>query len=59
MRRTKWSKENIIQRLQQWHASGVPVKSLWRQDQPLTSSAAVIFGSWRATLAKRPLSPSH
>lgn len=50
MRRTKWSKENIIQRLQQWHASGVPVKSLWRQDQPLTSSAAVIFGSWRATL---------
>lgn len=50
MRRTKWSKENIIQRLQQWHASGVPVKSLWRQDQPLTSSAAILFGSWRATL---------
>ena len=50
MRRTKWTKEIIIKQLQEWHAAGVPVKSLWRQDQPLASSAAVIFGSWRKAL---------
>jgi hypothetical protein len=50
MRRTKWTREIIIKKLQEWHAAGVPVKSLWRQDEPMTSSASALFGSWRAAL---------
>jgi hypothetical protein len=50
MRCTKWTKEIIIKQLRNWHAAGVPVKSLWRQDRPLCSSATVIFGSWRNAL---------
>ena len=57
MGRTKWTKEIIVKQLQQWHAAGVPVKSLWRQDQRLSSSAAIIFGSWRKALEAAGLEP--
>ena len=50
MRRTKWTREIIIKQVQEWHAAGVPVKWLWRNDQSLTASAAILFGSWRGAL---------
>ena len=51
MPQRKWSKEIIIERLQTWHADGVPVKLLWRQDPAMTSRASSMFGSWRLALA--------
>ncbi len=51
MARQRLSKTEIIEQLQAWHASGVPVHHLWKQNLAVTSRATSLFGTWRNALA--------
>ena len=50
MKVRKWHKQTIVDRIQECHRRGVPVGLIWREDRKMTSSAAALFGSWRAAL---------
>ena len=47
---TTWSRQRVIDEIRQWHARGVPVKSIWRQSRTLVAAACAYHGSWRAAL---------
>jgi hypothetical protein len=50
MSKHRLSKAALTERLRAWHAGGVSVERLWRQDPVVTSRASALFGSWRAAL---------
>ena len=43
----RWSRQAVIDAIQDWHRQGVPVTSLWARDMNLYSAGKVQFGSWR------------
>lgn len=54
-----WTKQTLIEQLQDWTSEGVPVAKLWRQDRQVTSRAVAVFGSWRAALSAAGLKSSR
>lgn len=51
MKRQRLTKMEVVEQLQAWHARGVAVHQLWRQNPAVTSRAASLFGAWRNALA--------
>ncbi|MEX2112843.1 MAG: hypothetical protein WD845_06625 [Pirellulales bacterium] len=48
----RWSRQMVIDAIQDWHRQGVPLASLHKQDVPLYGAVKRHFGSWgRAVLA--------
>ncbi len=47
----RWSKETIIQAIQQWHAGGRELTDISKCDQGLYSVAKTQFGTWSKALA--------
>lgn len=47
----RWSKEAIIEAIQQWHANGRELTDISKCDQGLYSVAKSQFGTWRKALA--------
>jgi hypothetical protein len=53
-----WTKQTLIEQLQDWTEQGVPVAKLWQQDRKVTLRSVAVFGSWRAALSAAGLKSS-
>lgn len=45
--RPKWSKERVVEAIQERHCQRLPLSSVWREYPSLFSVAKRLFGSWR------------
>jgi hypothetical protein len=45
-----WTRQRVVDEIRDWHARGVAVRDILRQDQSLRSAAYRHWGSWRAAL---------
>ena len=57
MKQRKWTKEIIVERLQQWKAEGIPTREMHRRDRAMTATAARLFGRWRLALDAADIEP--
>ncbi len=53
----RWSRQAVIDAIQNWHRQGVPVTSLWARDMNLYSAGKVQFGSWRSAVLAAGFEP--
>jgi hypothetical protein len=49
-RRSRWTRERILEEIRKRHAAGLPLRGVWRIDYPLNSAACRYFGGWRKAL---------